>query len=78
MTSAAQTTFLAESSVVNATATASDFSNFRDGSFESLGSFWDDVKTANINLGDSGLAAYWLNMVSDPAQLLSGEVVRQR
>ena len=63
----------AGSSMMTAAAAAPDYSNFHDGSFASLGSFWNDVKAANINAGDSSVVAYWLSMVTDPDQLLSAE-----
>ena len=48
-----------------------NYSNFTDGSFKTLGQFWDQLQAANISTGGDPLLSYWLAMVNDPAQLLA-------
>jgi hypothetical protein len=50
-----------------------DLSNFTDGSFENLGRELADVQALNFDPGDDALFSAWLDLVSDPAQLLGAE-----
>jgi len=55
----------------SAAATTVNYSNFTDGSFKTLGMFWNQLEAANISTGGNVLLNYWLGMVDDPTQLLA-------
>jgi hypothetical protein len=48
-----------------------DYSNFTDGSFKTLGTFWDQLHAANISASGDPLLSYWLGLVNDPTHLLA-------
>ena len=53
--------------------TATNFSNFTDGSFAMAGSILSQSQSANINAGGDPLVSYWLGQADDPATLLAAE-----